>query len=974
MITAPRDISAYVSARDKASNHAEILAASESERDDFLRDQELSRSNIQSVNEMLSSLQTCITAKDRAANTQKQHVTNLQEQLAGLKQQLRDACRKRDELSDELLHGAKDYDTLKQENERQKQENERQRQDMERQRKDNMRKADRSKSIISDLTHSLETLQTEYSRLQEEQEKLPGQQREDAIEITEQRRTEVKDSDERDREVVAMRKKCSMLEKALQDSEKKRKQAQVEAEEEADQMATIVENMRHAMVEQLKDLREEHEKVGFERDIALAKLHNGGKLVEFGPPDRRSQGSLDDKFEAGAEDDVFGCYDCAEKDAVISMQLNVINELREALEKAENQEGQDKMRRNGASLGNGSAKHETKKVNTLHVKITLGMNFGKVGKQGSVERLEFEEDFVQDVAGAAGIPRERVLIKDLSPGSVIVTTCIQGDASGSDPSVLDVAIDLIKQAADPNSQLRSGKVTQHLTVLATDVNTDTDTDTDNLQDCLRQLQEAQTSIEQHKTAMDEKKCLLDEKNAEMELLKISVEKMENDIMQLRKEKERPGQEGETRIEQNQAAMAKQKSLLDENKAQMALEKTTNEQLKSNIEQLKDTVEVLRKEKEKAGQEGDIDLHGMALKLARLGRERHEMKSSRDHIQGEMYATKKSYEQQIEDLTYSVQAADSRFEELQDKTRSLSLRVDELTRKLALSETKNDQIKRERESLKLKSRDVEVELETAYEDTRTLQMRYDELLNVQAMKTAKMKLITEETDKAMIAKSQVFADEKLALESAYDQEREALREERRREREKWEEERREARGVQEEFQAKMDKECLDLETKLGSEKQQRGLVETKLLDATTLLRDYLAQMCQVPAHIGSQQHHTDELTQLIRTYADEFESLKTTHALELSHAGNQHARTLEAKDSDFEKLKSTHASELSHVASLHTRALEAKEKGLEAAHVELKDVAEALKGLQGAEEILRRKVAEFQEGDKLWSAAVEQLER
>ena len=251
---------------------------------------------------------------------QKQTIQDLTAQLAKLEQQLRDATVERDRKAKEVV--SKDQ-------------------------------------FIVSLTSKLETLrnQTERSRTEEGREQ-------DVLES----------------ELMVSRSQCQTLEKALDECEKRRKQVEVQAMEEAESMATLVEDLRHKMEEQLKDLRAEHERVELERDNAVAELKLAVKLERDSrerdvarargeakvsnltaqeierdfyliEEERRAlqieRESLEQMKKAmevesvngpGAEhvvDDVLECYDCMDKDAMIRSQEAAINELKLALVRAD---------------------------------------------------------------------------------------------------------------------------------------------------------------------------------------------------------------------------------------------------------------------------------------------------------------------------------------------------------------------------------------------------------------------------------------------------------------------------------------------------------------------------------------------------------------------------------------------------------------------------------------------------------------
>jgi len=95
----------------------------------------------------------------------------------------------------------------------------------------------------------------------------------------------------------------------------------------------------------------------------------------------------------------------------------------------------------------------------VQLTMTLGMTFHETGEEGSSKREAFKLDLANDLAKASGLPAENFKISKLSAGSVIVDLDILPDPLGIAPAPSVVARDLEKQAADPNSPLRSGKLT-----------------------------------------------------------------------------------------------------------------------------------------------------------------------------------------------------------------------------------------------------------------------------------------------------------------------------------------------------------------------------------------------------------------------------------------------------------------------------------------------------------------------------------
>ncbi len=94
----------------------------------------------------------------------------------------------------------------------------------------------------------------------------------------------------------------------------------------------------------------------------------------------------------------------------------------------------------------------------VQLTMMLDIPFHETGEEGSSKREAFKRDVEKDLAKASGLPAENFKITKLSAGSVIVDMTILPDPRGAiAPSA--VARNLEQQAADPNSLLRSGKLT-----------------------------------------------------------------------------------------------------------------------------------------------------------------------------------------------------------------------------------------------------------------------------------------------------------------------------------------------------------------------------------------------------------------------------------------------------------------------------------------------------------------------------------
>ena len=94
--------------------------------------------------------------------------------------------------------------------------------------------------------------------------------------------------------------------------------------------------------------------------------------------------------------------------------------------------------------------------------MNLELSFDSTGVSGSLDREEFELQLQKDLSDASGLPVSSFEIKSLSRGGVIVKFAIYADSSGCGPEPLAVAVDLEKQASDPNSSLRAGILTRHV--------------------------------------------------------------------------------------------------------------------------------------------------------------------------------------------------------------------------------------------------------------------------------------------------------------------------------------------------------------------------------------------------------------------------------------------------------------------------------------------------------------------------------
>ena len=98
--------------------------------------------------------------------------------------------------------------------------------------------------------------------------------------------------------------------------------------------------------------------------------------------------------------------------------------------------------------------------------VKLGMDFKAAGDEGSLQRSKFEKDLVSDLATASGLAADRFKIRKLAPGSVLVGVNVYPEPCGHGPSAAEVSEGLARQADDPSSALRRGKVTSSVSDIA----------------------------------------------------------------------------------------------------------------------------------------------------------------------------------------------------------------------------------------------------------------------------------------------------------------------------------------------------------------------------------------------------------------------------------------------------------------------------------------------------------------------------
>jgi C-terminal processing protease CtpA/Prc len=96
----------------------------------------------------------------------------------------------------------------------------------------------------------------------------------------------------------------------------------------------------------------------------------------------------------------------------------------------------------------------------VDILLRLDLDYSLVGPRNSHQREAFANHLCQDLSNASGLPATNFLIKDMSPGSILVMTEIRAHESNMAISPEAVARDLESQATDPRSRLRSGGITR----------------------------------------------------------------------------------------------------------------------------------------------------------------------------------------------------------------------------------------------------------------------------------------------------------------------------------------------------------------------------------------------------------------------------------------------------------------------------------------------------------------------------------
>ena len=100
--------------------------------------------------------------------------------------------------------------------------------------------------------------------------------------------------------------------------------------------------------------------------------------------------------------------------------------------------------------GQWQANGQVQEERAVEMNVRLNIDFSAAGPAGSVERRVFIQDLKQDLADAAGVATSDFNVRNVSPGSVLVAV-----NAPEKP-----AQEIQRQSLDPNSKLRSGKVTR----------------------------------------------------------------------------------------------------------------------------------------------------------------------------------------------------------------------------------------------------------------------------------------------------------------------------------------------------------------------------------------------------------------------------------------------------------------------------------------------------------------------------------
>ena len=104
---------------------------------------------------------------------------------------------------------------------------------------------------------------------------------------------------------------------------------------------------------------------------------------------------------------------------------------------------------------------KTEHADPLDMQLKLALDFHVAGSPTSQARAQFEQALVCDLSKAAGLPPASFVVKEMSPGSIVVDMQILADPRGGGPIPRSAGMALKKQVKDPNSFLRMGSVTCH---------------------------------------------------------------------------------------------------------------------------------------------------------------------------------------------------------------------------------------------------------------------------------------------------------------------------------------------------------------------------------------------------------------------------------------------------------------------------------------------------------------------------------
>jgi len=180
------------------------------------------------------------------------------------------------------------------------------------------------------------------------------------------------------------------------------------------------------------------------------------------------------------------CSDCVEKERSIYTQQFTIDKLTAALLKAEE----------GSKAG--AAEVEEGQDDAVDIAMKLGMDLSSAGEDGTIRRVLFNQSLLLDIADATAIPPWRLSIKELAPGSTVVSMRIGPDPFGRGPSAEHIANELTQQAADPKSKLRSGKITRYTDQLVASSTISPSQTLRESQEQLKPLREKVCELEKHR--------------------------------------------------------------------------------------------------------------------------------------------------------------------------------------------------------------------------------------------------------------------------------------------------------------------------------------------------------------------------------------------------------------------------------------------------------------------------------------------